>query len=368
MKVTSFKKYLKLNEAAATDAFQLEELIVATVNNDKKALSDKKYTKENIVLAKKVVDYLKVKAKVKEAKLVLKDAEHVAGGKVKVTDAFASITGTPVSEPKTDVQFDNVINTSMKYGNAQLTSGGKGEFVAVFEFVADSYLKGKKLENFKNSIEKIAKDFIVNQSVKEKDVESFKEELSSKSKAATVKLKQLLTSDEFVIGLLREILTGEKKFHEIENGKYAATHVLSFNDTKTSFKKVDNKYVSDIKEFTDFRISFKSDSTDEGRKFRSGYRVDFQTEKFLKKFVAECMDLKDADVNYLTESSLMDIWQTIMTKASESVQWFIGKIKDFITKIIATFKDGIIPFLKEFFGMTVEVVGEEETFDFSEVT
>jgi len=198
---------------------------------------------------------------------------------------FVKTTGKSASSatktPKTDMYIGNMHISLKKYGGSQLMSGGQAESLATFaaaydnlpaniknktleegwnnltnrienEFVKFKLPKGKKINDFKDAIKLGIKD----------DITNFIKSQLEKQTEMTKALESLLSLPEVRKEVVREAMTGNKKF---EDSLPIATHVMKWDENGNSQNiEIDDRYVSYVASKTTFNISFKTAGTGKG--------------------------------------------------------------------------------------------------------
>jgi hypothetical protein len=192
---------------------------------------------------------------------------------------FIQTTGKPASgttkTPKTDMFIGNMHISLKKAGGSQLMSGGKAEtlatLAAAYENIPES-VKTKHLETaWSKLMSTIERDFIKVDLPAGKSIGSFKTDTDiddedevtktvvnalRNQKVMTETIRSILELPEAKMEVVREAMTGQKKFaDEIAR----ATHIMVFDpEGGGKYKRVDNAVVSQYARVTDFNISFKS--------------------------------------------------------------------------------------------------------------
>jgi hypothetical protein len=195
---------------------------------------------------------------------------------------FIKTTGkkatAPTKTPKTDMYIGNQHVSLKKYGGSQLMSGGKAETLATFAHAYANIpksVKNKTLDASWNKLQaQIEKEFIsfslpaggqitdyknaIKAGVKDKMTLWVKDRLQNQT-MMTEALRELLSTPEVNLEVVREAMTGNKKFGE---PLPIATHIMKFDeDGKSDYIKIDNKYTAKVASKTQFNISFKSSGT-----------------------------------------------------------------------------------------------------------
>lgn len=198
---------------------------------------------------------------------------------------FIKMTGkaaaTATKTPKTDMYIGDVHISLKKYGGSQLMSGGQAESLATFAAAYDNLpnkVKSKSLEEgWNNLTNRIEKEFVKFKLPKGKRINDFKDAIKlgikdditnfikeqlEKQSEMTKALESLLSLPEVRKEVVREAMTGNKKF---KDSLPIATHVMKWDEKGNSQNvEIDDKYVSYVASKTTFNISFKTAGTGKG--------------------------------------------------------------------------------------------------------
>ena len=195
---------------------------------------------------------------------------------------FIKVTGKPAGAstktPKTDMYINNQHISLKKYGGSQLMSGGKPETLATFAHAYDNIPKSVKNKSLDTAWKKfqaqIEKEFVsfslpaggqitdykkaIKAGAKDKTTLWVKDRLQNQT-IMTESLRELLSTPEVNLEVVREAMTGNKKFGE---PLPIATHIMKFDENgKSDYIKIDNKYTAKVASKTQFNISFKTSGT-----------------------------------------------------------------------------------------------------------
>ena len=186
--------------------------------------------------------------------------------------------GASTKTPKTDMYIGNERISLKKYGGSQLMSGGKAETLATLAAAYDKIpqnIKSSVLDESWNSLtDTIEKEFVTfklpagGQITKYKraikagvddDMTNFVKEKLIGQKKLTEALSELLSTKEINREVVREAMTGNQKF---KDPLPKSTHIMKFDERgKSSYVKIDDKYVDYVASQTSFNISFKTSGT-----------------------------------------------------------------------------------------------------------
>ena len=215
--------------------------------------------------------------------------KHFGSGNAPLTPKwnsyFIQTTGKPAGgstkTPKTDMYIGGQRISLKKYGGSQLMSGGKAETLATLGAAYDNLpnnVKSKALDESWNKLSsRIEKDFISFKLPAGKQINDFKSAIKTgadddltnfvkdalqKQTEMTTALQDLLSTPEVNREVVREAMTGNQKF---KDPLPAATHILKFDENgKSTYVKIDDKYVDYVASQTSFNISFKTAGTGKG--------------------------------------------------------------------------------------------------------
>lgn len=215
--------------------------------------------------------------------------KHFGSGNAPLTSKwnsyFIQTTGKPAGgstkTPKTDMYIGGQRISLKKYGGSQLMSGGKAETLATLGAAYDNLpnnIKSKELDKSWNKLSsRIEKDFVSFKLPAGKQINDFKSAIKTgvdddltnfvkdaleKQTEMTTALQDLLSTPEVNREVVREAMTGNQKF---KDPLPAATHILKFDENgKSTYVKIDDKYVDYVASQTSFNISFKTAGTGKG--------------------------------------------------------------------------------------------------------
>lgn len=215
--------------------------------------------------------------------------KHFGSGNAPLTSKwnsyFIQTTGKPAGgstkTPKTDMYIGGQRISLKKYGGSQLMSGGKAETLATLGAAYDNLpndIKSKELDKSWNKLSsRIEKDFVSFKLPAGKKINDFKSAIKTgadddltnfvkdaleKQTEMTTALQDLLSTPEVNREVVREAMTGNQKF---KDPLPAATHILKFDENgKSTYVKIDDKYVDYVASQTSFNISFKTAGTGKG--------------------------------------------------------------------------------------------------------
>lgn len=195
---------------------------------------------------------------------------------------FIKTTGKPAGgstkTPKTDMYIGSEHISLKKYGGSQLMSGGKAETLATLAAAYDNLpdaVKSKALDESWNSLtDQIENEFISFKLPEGGQINDFKKAIKAGvdddltnwvkerligQQQLTETLSKLLSTKEVNREVVREAMTGNKKF---KDSLPKATHILKFDERgKSNYVKIDDKYVDYVASQTSFNISFKTSGT-----------------------------------------------------------------------------------------------------------
>lgn len=186
--------------------------------------------------------------------------------------------GAATKTPKTDMYIGKEHISLKKYGGSQLMSGGKAETLATLAAAYSNLptkTKTQALEkSWKSLTDQIEKEFVTFKLPEGGRINDFKAAIKSgvddemtnwvkerlqKQTVMTKALQDLLSSPEVNREVVREAMTGNKKF---KDPLPKATHILKFDENgKSDYVKIDDKYVDYVASQTSFNISFKTSGT-----------------------------------------------------------------------------------------------------------
>lgn len=193
---------------------------------------------------------------------------------------FLNATGksapSSTKTPKTDMYIGNQKISLKKEGGSQLMSGGIAEALATLEFAykqIPSKIKTKEFDSAFNKLtEDVANKFTKLPVEKGKNVTDYKREIKAgvqsevhdqvskilqEHTAMQDAIRDIFSSLEARKAIVLESMTGNNKFAD---SIAKATHIMVFDDItgKASYKRIDDKLVTEIARQIEFQINFKT--------------------------------------------------------------------------------------------------------------
>jgi hypothetical protein len=344
-----------LRESDTTRAFDMETSIVSSANKTPhKSKLIKKQASDN------VVKFLKTKGITGKGQMPRnsyptnpkKWDKYFPGGKVS--------GGTKT--PKTDLMVGKT-RISLKTGPAQLTSGGRGEALALFMNAIEK--SGKKPDAFvkkiRDNIGNIAPSTVssVQGNVREL-LKSKKDEVLEKANKVNQDLKQdirklFATGSDVAFNFTQEAMSGEIKFTGSE--AYANYILVTDFDGKNNalHKTNDKKYISKVASQVKPEVRFKTTSEK-----KAGGKTGFYRYWGVVSLITE--DIVNTEFELLQEQliqeglldSIFSKGKQILSKINDAIQKIKDKIIAFFQKAIDYLKEGWHNIL-EFFDMTADI-------------
>ena len=344
-----------VTESDTTRAFEMETSIVSSANKSPhKSKLIKKQASDN------VVKFLKSKGITGKGKMprnsyptnAKKWDKYFPNGKVS--------GGTKT--PKTDLMVGRA-RISLKTGPAQLTSGGRGEALALFMNAIEK--SGKKPDAFvkkiRDNIGNIAPSTVssVEGNVREL-LKSKKDEVLLKANKVNQDLKQdirklFAIGSDVAFNFTEEAMSGEIKF---DGSEAYANYILvtDFDGNNNALHKTnDKKYIGKIASQVKPEVRFKTTSEKKGGSKTGFYRYWGVVSLITEDIVNTELDLLQEQ---LIQEGLLDTifskGKQILSKINDAIQKIKNKIIQFFNKAIDYLKDGWHNIL-EFFDMQADI-------------